>query len=78
MGDTLARVGGDEFAVLLDSCPSEPALRIARMLRQSVRAFKFVWQEKAFPIKVSVGVVTFCDEELSEGGSTLSGRNLES
>lgn len=67
MGDTLARVGGDEFAVLLDSCPAEPALRIASMLRQSVRAFKFVWQGKTYPIKVSVGVVTFCNEGLSAG-----------
>jgi diguanylate cyclase (GGDEF)-like protein/PAS domain S-box-containing protein len=67
MGDTLARVGGDEFAVLLDSCPAEPALRIASMLRQLVRAFKFVFQGKTYPIKVSVGVVTFCNEGLSAG-----------
>jgi diguanylate cyclase (GGDEF)-like protein/PAS domain S-box-containing protein len=66
-GDTLARLGGDEFAVLLDSCPAEPALRIARMLRHAVRAFKFVWQEKMFSVTASVGVFTFCNEDLSAG-----------
>jgi len=66
-GDTLARLGGDEFAVLLDSCPAEPALRIARMLRQAVRAFKFAWQDKTFSVTASVGVFTFCNEDLSAG-----------
>jgi diguanylate cyclase (GGDEF)-like protein/PAS domain S-box-containing protein len=66
-GDTLARLGGDEFAVLLDSCPAEPALRISRMLRQAVRAFKYAWQDKTFSVTASVGVFTFCNEDLSAG-----------
>lgn len=65
--DTLARLGGDEFGVLLQSCPDEPALRIAELLRQTVSDFHFVWHDKVFQIGVSIGLVTF-----SEGGITLA------
>jgi len=65
--DTLARLGGDEFGVLLESCPIEPALRIAELLRQSVCDFHFSWQDKVFPVGVSIGVVTF-----SNGGVVLA------
>ena len=60
--DTLARLGGDEFGVLLESCPTEPALRIAHVLRQTVSDFHFVWLDKVFPIGVSIGLVTFSNE----------------
>ena len=65
--DTLARLGGDEFGVLLESCPPEPALRIAEALRQTVSDFRFVWLDQAFPIGVSIGLVTF-----SDGTATLA------
>ena len=64
--DTLARMGGDEFGVLLESCATEPALRVAEVLRQTVSDFRFVWLDKAFPIGVSIGLVTF-----SNGGVLL-------
>lgn len=55
--DTLARLGGDEFGLLLDGCSVEHALVIADDIRQVVKEFRFVWQDKAFDIGVSVGVV---------------------
>lgn len=57
--DTLGRLGGDEFGVLLDSCPAGPAFRIADLLRQTVRDFHFAWLDKVFPIGVTIGLVTF-------------------
>jgi diguanylate cyclase (GGDEF)-like protein/PAS domain S-box-containing protein len=57
--DTLARMGGDEFCILLPSCATEPALRIAEQVQRTVSDFRFVWQDKAFPIGVSIGLVTF-------------------
>lgn len=57
--DALARLGGDEFGVLLENCAPEPALHIAESLRQTVCDFHFVWQDKVFPVGVSIGVVTF-------------------
>ncbi|HSY26637.1 MAG TPA: diguanylate cyclase, partial [Burkholderiaceae bacterium] len=64
--DILARLGGDEFGVLLEACSLEPALRIAELLRQTVGEFRFVWQEKVFPIGVSIGLTSFAND-----GSTL-------
>lgn len=62
-GDTLARLGGDEFGVLLESCPTGPALRIADLLRQTVHEFRFTWDGKIFPLGASIGLVTFSDGE---------------
>ena len=55
--DTLARLGGDEFGALLESCPPDQALRIANGLRETVREFRFVWQDKTFSAGVSIGLV---------------------
>ena len=61
--DTLARLGGDEFGILLENCPTGPSLRVADLLRQTVRDFRFVWQDKVFPLGSSIGLVTFSDGE---------------
>lgn len=66
--DTLARLGGDEFGVLLESCPTEPALRMADLLRQTVQEFHFVWKNKVFQLGASIGLITFGNdkEELTD------------
>jgi len=55
--DTLARLGGDEFGALLESCPLEQAVRIANAMRETVREFRFVWEDKTFNVGVSIGLV---------------------
>ena len=55
--DTLARMGGDEFGVLLESCTVDEAVRTAESLREAVNEFKFVWDERTFRLGVSIGVV---------------------
>jgi diguanylate cyclase (GGDEF)-like protein/PAS domain S-box-containing protein len=55
--DTLARLGGDEFGALLESCPVEQAVRIANSMRETVREFRFVWEDKTFSVGVSIGLV---------------------
>ncbi|MGB3237071.1 MAG: EAL domain-containing protein [Geitlerinemataceae cyanobacterium] len=57
-GDTLARLGGDEFALLLQCYSSSEAESIANQLRQIIREFRFVWEDKTFSIGVSIGLVT--------------------
>jgi diguanylate cyclase (GGDEF)-like protein/PAS domain S-box-containing protein len=61
-GDTLGRLGGDEFGVLLESCPPDHAFRIADELRQAVSDFHFVWENRSFGISVSIGLVNVKDE----------------
>lgn len=54
--DLMARVGGDEFAVLFERCALEDGLRRAEELRRAVRETRFAWDTKSFNITVSVGV----------------------
>jgi len=60
-GDTLSRLGGDEFGVLLEHCAAGPALQIAQTLRTAVADFRFVWKDRSFNVGVSVGVVNVSD-----------------
>jgi len=55
--DTLARLGGDEFALLLEGCPLDKAMEIAGDLIDAVQHFRFYWEDKAFSIGVSIGLV---------------------
>ena len=57
--DTLARIGGDEFAVLLEHCPQKVSLKIAQTLLRTIQDFRFTWQEKAFDVGASLGVLYF-------------------
>jgi diguanylate cyclase (GGDEF)-like protein/PAS domain S-box-containing protein len=55
--DTLARVGGDEFAVLLENCPLDEAVDIAETVCRAMEEFSFVWLEQSFSLGISIGVV---------------------
>ena len=58
-GDALARLGDDEFGVLLECCPAEAALRIAQSFLEAISNLRFVWQGRTFRIGVSIGLVNF-------------------
>ncbi len=64
-GDTLARIGGDEFGVILENCSTEHAERIADQLRQTVTDFHFVWHDRSFSIGVSIGLVLVAEVPLT-------------
>ena len=55
--DTLSRLGGDEFGILLESCSLDEAMRTAETLREGVRNFRFTWEDRAFRLGASIGVV---------------------
>ncbi len=56
-GEMLSRIGGDEFAVMIENCGADFALAAATQLRDAVQGWQFEWSEKAFQVGVSVGVV---------------------
>jgi diguanylate cyclase (GGDEF)-like protein len=56
-GDVVARLGGDEFGILLENCELKQARVIADKIRQAIKDFRFIWEEKVFTIGVSIGVV---------------------
>ncbi|WP_051560237.1 EAL domain-containing protein [Marinobacterium jannaschii] len=56
-GDTLARLGGDEFGLLLTDCNTEQAQQRAEHIRKTVKAFRFVRDDKVFELGCSIGLV---------------------
>ncbi len=64
--DTVGRIGGDEFALLLVGCPLEKARQIADDVVRSVGDYRFVWKDKIFNIGVSIGLV-----EIGRGGGAI-------
>ncbi len=55
--DTLARLDGDEFGILLESCSLDEAMQTAEVLRVAISEFKFMWDDRSFRLGVSIGVV---------------------
>jgi diguanylate cyclase (GGDEF)-like protein/PAS domain S-box-containing protein len=60
--DTVARLGGDEFGVLLESCSLDEAIKTAEELRETVKEFRFVWEDRTFRLGVSIGIVPISAE----------------
>jgi len=64
--DTVGRLGGDEFGILLKGCPLEKARQIADDVVRAIGDFRFVWKDKIFNVGVSVGLI-----EVTRESSTL-------
>ncbi len=62
--DFMARIGGEEFIVLLPETTLEAAIPVAEKLRAAVEVCEFVYEGKPVPITMSGGVASF-----SEGDS---------
>lgn len=55
--DLLARVGGDEFGLLLEGRGLDDTLVLLSRLRDLIESFQFAWGERRFRLAVSIGVV---------------------
>ena len=55
--DILARIGGDEFAILLRHCGLDQARRLVQELHNSTRTFRFFWEGRTFELGLSIGLV---------------------
>ncbi|WP_020411484.1 EAL domain-containing protein [Microbulbifer sp. SSSA007] len=55
--DLFARVGSDEFAILLRDCTLEEGGRVVARLRESVQEFRFHWLGNDNRVAISIGVV---------------------
>jgi diguanylate cyclase (GGDEF)-like protein/PAS domain S-box-containing protein len=57
--DTLARMGGDEFAMLLENCTGPRASAVATKILATMESFAFAWEGRRYRIGASVGQVEF-------------------
>ncbi|MGQ7935419.1 EAL domain-containing protein [Paraburkholderia sp. D1E] len=55
--DTLGRLGGDEFGVILEQCDMEWANRVATRICQHLDEFRFIFSQRRFHIGASIGLV---------------------
>jgi len=53
--DTVCRLGGDEFGIILWDCPADVAIRIAESIRTNIARFRFQWDSHTYRIGVSIG-----------------------
>lgn len=54
--DTAARVGGDEFALLLPNCPRQRALEIGEHVRAEIEGLSFHYDGHDYTVGASVGI----------------------
>ncbi|WP_237059491.1 putative bifunctional diguanylate cyclase/phosphodiesterase [Microbulbifer sediminum] len=73
-GDLFARVGSDEFAILLRDCSIEEARRVVLRLREAVKAFSFQWEGSDSRVALSIGAVTV-DHHASSVSQLLASAN---
>jgi diguanylate cyclase (GGDEF)-like protein/PAS domain S-box-containing protein len=54
---TIARLGGDEFGVLIENTTLDASTRIAGILMENIRSFRFNWGDYCFSVGASIGQV---------------------
>lgn len=52
----VARMGGDEFAILLENCKLSSAERFSKKVLAALEAYRFSWNEKTFNVEASIGL----------------------
>ncbi len=60
--DTVGRLGGDEFGMLLMGCPLDKARQIADEVCRRVSEHRFVWRDRIFNVGASIGLVEISKE----------------
>lgn len=61
--DTFARMGSDEFALILTNCSNDEARKVADTLLQAIQNFHFEWGGKVFDISLSMALVPISTEK---------------
>ncbi len=59
--DFAARIGGDEFAVLLADCAAPAAVTVAQKIVDAVAAMEFSWEGRSYRIGTSIGITLIAD-----------------
>ncbi len=69
--DFVARIGGEEFCVLLVGTDTEAALRVANELREAVAGLKLLFHGEPVRVTVSCGITSLRDSDSGDGGTVF-------
>jgi len=69
--DTLSRLGGDEFGMLLENCPLDKAVQIAANLVEAIGSFHFTRANNTFRQGISIGVVPI-DRDSADSAAAMN------
>ena len=71
LGDrgVLARIGGDEFGMLLEKCSNLEALAITARYKEAMQNYRFSYEDKSLSISFSAGLVEITNESDSVASS---------
>lgn len=61
--DTLARIGGDEFGIIMRDCSLKHAEHVAKNLLELLGELRFNWHGKRYAVGASIGLVPLTDPE---------------
>ncbi|QDL91743.1 EAL domain-containing protein [Paroceanicella profunda] len=63
--DRLARIGGDEFAVILPDCTRATVESVCRRILEAVRDFRFAWEGESYAVSASIGIAMITDPAMT-------------
>lgn len=63
--DTLSRLGGDEFGILIKNCSEEEAESIAKRLHDHFQTLFFTHKDHRFAVRASIGFVAISEQYVS-------------
>jgi diguanylate cyclase (GGDEF)-like protein/PAS domain S-box-containing protein len=66
--DMAARIGGDEFAIILEDCPMENGMVVGRKVVRAIRSLVFTWAGREYTIGASAGLTTISAQPASPLG----------
>jgi diguanylate cyclase (GGDEF)-like protein/PAS domain S-box-containing protein len=70
--DSLARIGGDEFGVLMEQCPLDAAMTVAESVRRAIEEFRFDWADTKFSLGISIGMVELTERSSGDAAQWMS------
>ncbi len=73
--DSLARIGGDEFAIIMRNITPEVAQRAAEQFRNILHEHRFQFAGKVYQINVSIGIA-FINQGTPSAGEVLSDADI--
>ena len=62
----VARIGGDEFAILVEQTNEAQAIALAERVRLEIDGYVFGWEQRNYTISASIGVVMLAGPGLSQ------------